>query len=219
MSDDHGHDHGHDHPETHPGARPDEEMSWAARRLRAIESLLEEAGVCTTQDVTSQVEANEARSPKDGARVVAKAWSDPGFRERLLQDPMQAIPAEFGIELPDNMPKLEVVENTDDVRHIVVCTLCSCYPRGLLGRPPDWYKSLNYRSRAVSEPRDVMSEFGLDVPYEVEIRVQDSTADLRYLVLPQRPSGTEGWTEDELAQLVTRDSMIGVQDARSPGSM
>ena len=139
----------------------------------------------------------------------------PEFKARLLTDPETAL-AEMGYRLPDATPKLEVVENTAEVHNLVVCTLCSCYPRNLLGRPPDWYKSLAYRSRAVVDPRGVMREFGLDLSEDIEVRVLDSTADLRYLVLPRRPAGTNGMSETELAQLVTRDSMIGVTEARTP---
>jgi nitrile hydratase len=146
--------------------------------------------------------------------VVARAWTDGQFKARLLADPSGAL-TELGYLLPDATPQLAVVENTEDVHHLVSCTLCSCYPRMLLGRPPDWYKSLAYRSRAVTDPRGVMREFGLEMDDGVEVRVLDSTADLRYLVLPRRPAGTEGLTEEELAGLVARDSMIGVTDARA----
>jgi nitrile hydratase len=146
---------------------------------------------------------------------VAHAWADPAFKSRLLADPHGAL-NELGFQLPETTPKIEVVENTESVHHIVVCTLCSCYPRALLGRPPDWYKSFSYRSRAVNDPRGVMKEFGTDIPEATEVRVLDSTADLRYLVLPKRPAGTETMDELELAKLVTRDSMVGVTEARSP---
>jgi len=142
---------------------------------------------------------------------VARAWVDPAFKARLIADPKAAC-AELGIDAT-SLNEFVVLENTDKVRHIVVCTLCSCYPRPILGRPPDWYKSFNYRSRAVNDPRGVMREFGQDVGPDVEVRVHDSTADMRYLVLPQRPSGTEGMSERQLAKLVTRDSLIGVVDA------
>ena len=207
MSVDHG-----DH--THPGMDT-EELGYFAKRVRAIEAVLEEKGVLTTAEVQANVDAVESRSPTDGARVVAKAWADPAFKERLLSEPGAAL-NELGYQLPDPTPKLGVFENTGEVHHLVVCTLCSCYPRALLGRPPDWYKSFAYRSRAVIDPRGVMREFGLEIGDDTEVRVLDSTADLRYLVLPQRPAGTEGMSEEELAQLVTRDSMIGVSLARSP---
>lgn len=213
---DDGHNHNHDH--SHPGMAADAEPGYYARRAQAIESLLVEKGICTTAEVQEMVERIEARSPADGARVVARAWIDPEYKARLLAAPAAAL-AELGYALPDTTPQLAVVENTATVHHLVVCTLCSCYPRALLGRPPDWYKSLAYRSRAVSDPRGVMREFGLDLPDSVPVKVLDSTADLRYLVLPLRPAGTEGWSEPELATLVTRDSMIGVTAARQPAAV
>ena len=193
----------------------DEPMSDVALRSVAIEALLAEKGMLTAEEVDAQVNRIEARSPADGARVVARAWADTDFKARLLSDPREAL-AELGINLPENTPHLAVVENTEDVHNLVVCTLCSCYPRMLLGRPPDWYKSLAYRSRAVSDPRGVMAEFGFVLPDEKQVTVLDSTADMRYLVLPRRPDGTEGMNEEELAGLVTRDSMIGVSDALVP---
>ena len=205
---------GHDHEE-HPGMAHDEELSYYALRAKAMEALLVEKGICSPDEIQGMVDRVEARSPSDGARVVARAWADPAFKSLLLSDPEAAL-AQLGYSLPETTPKLDVVENTDELHHLVVCTLCSCYPRALLGRPPDWYKSLAYRSRAVVDPRGVISEFGLDLAEDVEVRVLDSTADLRYLVLPRRPDGTEGMSEEELAALVTRDSMIGVTDARSP---
>ena len=204
-------DHG-DH--THPGMDT-EELSYHARRVRAMETLLAEKGVLTIEEVQRNVDNVESRSPADGARVVARAWANPDYKARLLSDPESAL-AEMGYELPDPTPKLGVVENTGDVHHLVVCTLCSCYPRALLGRPPDWYKSFAYRSRAVIDPRGVLREFGTEVSGDTEVVVLDSTADLRYLVLPQRPAGTEGMSEEELAALVTRDSMIGVSRALAP---
>ena len=204
-------DHG-DH--THPGMDT-EELSYHARRVRAMEALLAEKGVLTVEEVQRNVDNVESRSPADGARVVAKAWADPQYKSMLLSDPEAAL-AELGYELPDPTPKLGVVENSDEVHHLVVCTLCSCYPRALLGRPPDWYKSFAYRSRAVSDPRGVLQEFGTEVLEQTEVVVLDSTADLRYLVLPQQPAGTEGMSEADLAALVTRDSMIGVSRALAP---
>ena len=205
---------GHDHEE-HPGMAHDEELGYYALRAKAMEALLVEKGICSPAEIQGMVDQVEARSPADGARVVARAWADPEFKSLLLSDPEAAL-AQLGYSLPDTTPKLDVVENTDELHNLVVCTLCSCYPRALLGRPPDWYKSLAYRSRAVVDPRGVISEFGLHLGDDVEVRVLDSTADLRYLVLPRRPEGTEGMSEAELAELVTRDSMIGVTDARSP---
>ena len=211
-----GHD-GHDHAQ-HPGMAHDEELGYYALRARAMEHLLVEKGICSPEEIQDMMLRVEARSPADGARVVARAWSDPGFKVRLLNEPEAAL-SELGYTLPENTPRLAVVENTADVHYLVVCTLCSCYPRNLLGVPPDWYTSLAYRSRAVVDPRGVMKEFGLDLPDNVEVRVLDSTADLRYLVLPRRPAGAEGMSESHLAELVTRDSMIGVTEARSPQPM
>ena len=193
----------------------DQPMSDVALRSVAIEALLAEKGLLTADEVQRQVNLMDARTPADGARVVARAWANPDFKARLLADTRAAL-AEMGIQIPEETPHLVVVENTEDVHHLVVCTLCSCYPRMLLGRPPDWYKSLAYRSRAVSDPRGVMAEFGTALPADIQVDVLDSTADMRYLVLPRRPAGTDGMTEDELAALVTRDSMIGVTEARSP---
>ena len=204
-------DHG-DH--THPGMDT-EDLSYHARRVRAMETLLAEKGVLTIAEVQRNVDNVESRSPADGARVVARAWSNPEYKNRLLTDPESAL-AEMGYELPDPTPKLGVVENSGKVHHLVVCTLCSCYPRALLGRPPDWYKSFAYRSRAVIDPRGVLKEFGTEVAEDTEVVVLDSTADLRYLVLPDRPAGTGGMSEEELAALVTRDSMIGVSRALAP---
>jgi nitrile hydratase len=155
-----------------------------------------------------------ARTPERGAKVVARAWVDPEYKKRLLENGTKAC-EELGLDVP--ALKLVVVENTPQVHNVIVCTLCSCYPRMLLGIPPDWYKSRAYRSRMVREPRAVLAEFGLQLPDEVQVRVHDSTADMRYLVLPARPAGTEGWSEERLAALVTRDSMIGVSAPRSPG--
>ena len=193
----------------------DQPMSDVALRSVAIEALLTEKGLLTAEQVVEQVNRMDARTPADGARVVARAWRDADFKARLLADPRSAL-AEMDIRIPEDTPHLAVVENTDDAHNLVVCTLCSCYPRMLLGRPPDWYKSLAYRSRVVSDPRGVMAEFGFDLPLDVPVNVLDSTADLRYLVLPKRPDGTDGMSEEELAALVTRDSMIGVTAAENP---
>jgi nitrile hydratase alpha subunit len=195
--------HGHEHPR--------HELSSQAKRIYAIRDLLVEKGVISEKDIQSQIEYQEARSPANGARIVARAWVDPAFKERLIADPKAAC-AELGIDATA-LNEFVVLENTEKIRHMVVCTLCSCYPRPILGRPPDWYKSFNYRQRSVNDPRGVMREFGLVLPDDVEVRVHDSTADIRYLVLPVRPKGTEGLSESELARLVTRDSMIGVMDA------
>jgi nitrile hydratase subunit alpha len=156
-----------------------------------------------------------SRSPADGARLVARAWVDPEFKARLLAD-ARATALELGLD-PGEAPQVVALENTETVHHMVVCTLCSCYPKALLGPPPDWYKSLPYRSRAVSDPRGVLREFGLTLDDEVELRVVDSTANIRYLVVPRRPQGTDALDGDALAALVTRDSMIGVSQPLSPG--
>ena len=210
---DHG-DHG-DHGHAHPGMEEDGDLGYYARRAQAIESLMIEKGICTLEEIQQMMDSVDSRSPTDGARVVARAWSDSEFKARLLADAESAL-KELEYKLPETTPKLTVVENTDTVHHMVVCTLCSCYPRALLGRPPDWYKSLAYRSRAVVDPRGVMLEFGLHLGDDVEVRVLDSTADMRFLVMPRRPAGSEGFSEEELAKLVTRDSMIGVTHALSP---
>jgi nitrile hydratase subunit alpha len=170
----------------------------------------------TKEDVRRQLEYMEARSPANGARLVARAWVDPEFKARLLSD-TKAAAQELGVDASGPV-EFVVVENTPRVHNLIVCTLCSCYPRAILGRPPDWYKSINYRSRAVKEPRAVMREFGFEPPEDVEVVVHDSTADVRYMVLPMRPPDTEGMSEEELAELVTRDSLIGVSTPRYAGS-
>ena len=177
----------------------------------SLRELLVEKGVVTEAQVAATVEDMRQRSPERGARVVARAWVSDAFRKRLLEDGTRAC-EELGLDVP--ALRLVVVENTPDVHNMIVCTLCSCYPRMLLGIPPDWYKSRNYRSRAVSEPRAVLEEFGLSLPREMKIRVHDSTADMRYLVLPMRPPGTEQWSAEQLAKVVTRDTMVGVAECR-----
>jgi nitrile hydratase subunit alpha len=204
----------HDH--THDGVKPGAEAGFYARRIRAIEALLVEKGVLSSEDVRSHIEYMEARSPANGARLVARAWVDPEFKARLLSD-TKAAARELGIDASGPV-EFVVVENTPRVHNLIVCTLCSCYPRAILGRPPDWYKSFNYRSRAVKEPRAVMREFGFEPPDGVEVLVHDSTADMRYMVLPMRPPGTQDMSEKELAELVTRDSLIGVSVPRYAGS-
>jgi nitrile hydratase subunit alpha len=196
-------DHGHEHLK--------HDLSYYAKRIYAIRDLLLEKGVITDKDIQCQIEYQEARSPANGAKLVARAWVDPAFKAHLIGDPKVAC-AEMGIDAT-SINEFVVLENTEKVRHMVVCTLCSCYPRPILGRPPDWYKSFNYRQRAVNDPRGVMREFGQALPDDVAVRIHDSTADIRYLVLPLRPKGTEGLSETQLAKLVTRDSMIGVMDA------
>ena len=173
----------------------------------SLRELLVEKGVLTEAQVEETVEDMRLRTPERGAKVVARAWVDPAFQQRLLADAPGACES-LGIDVPKL--RLVVVENTPQVHNAIVCTLCSCYPRMLLGIPPDWYKSRNYRSRMVREPRAVLAEFGLQIPESVQIRVHDSTADMRYMVLPMRPAGTEGWSEERLASIVNRDSMIGV---------
>src|ERR1700682_1296235 len=180
----------------------------------SLRELLVEKGIFTDAQVDAAVEDMKQRTPERGARVVAKAWVDAGFKQRLLKNGTAAC-EELGLDIP--ALKLVVVENTPQVHNAIVCTLCSCYPRVLLGIPPDWYKSRNYRSRMVREPRVVLQEgFGLKIPDAVQIRVHDSTADMRYLVMPMRPKGTEGWDEARLAGLVTRDCMIGVAIPAAP---
>ena len=180
----------------------------------SLRELLVEKGVVTDAEVAATLADMRARGPETGARVVAHAWTDPAFKARLLENGTRAC-EEFGLDVP--ALRLVVVENTPRVHNVIVCTLCSCYPRMLLGLPPDWYKSNNYRSRVVREPRAVLAEFGLPIAADVQVRVHDSTADMRYLVLPMRPAGTEGWSEAQLAETVTRDCMIGVAVPRAAG--
>jgi nitrile hydratase len=199
----HDHDHDPDHPGEH-GAP----LSGPALRVKALESLLVEKGLVDPVALDQLIDRYETKvGPRNGARVVAKAWSDPAYKRRLLENTSEAM-AEFGYtgRQGENMV---VVENTPKVHNMVVCTLCSCYPWPVLGLPPVWYKSAPYRSRAVIDPRGVLREFGVELAHDVEVRVWDSTAELRYLVLPMRPPGTEGMTEGQLAELVSRDAMIG----------
>lgn len=208
---DHGHDH-HDHVHPHP-TRPDDNqpLTYQQKLEISVRELLIEKGILTADEIRRAIEAMDARTPAQGARIVARAWAAPAYKQRLMTESRAAV-QELGID--PGLYKLVVVENSDRVHNLVVCTLCSCYPRAILGLPPDWYKSRAYRSRAVREPRKVMAEFGLEVPDDVAVRVHDSTADMRYLVLPKRPKGTEGWSEEKLAQIVTRDTMVGVAEAR-----
>ena len=201
-----------EHEHDHDPIESDE--SAVAARAKALEELLVEKGVITRDDVRRRIDWLVSRSPADGARLVARAWVDPEFKRRLLED-ARAAALELGLD-PGPSPVVVALENTESVHHMVVCTLCSCYPRALLGPPPDWYKSLPYRSHAVSDPRGVLVEFGLELDDAVELRVFDSTADIRYLVVPRRPADTDGLSEDELAELVTRDSMIGVAEPLAP---
>ena len=204
----HEHDHDHDHSHPHPvRADADDTLTYYQVMEIAVRELLIEKGVLDADQVRREVEKMDARNPANGAKVVARAWTDPAYRAKLMSRGNDAL-EDLGLER--GVYKLVVVENTPAVHNLVVCTLCSCYPRFLLGLPPDWYKSRSYRSRAVREPRAVLHEFGLDLPDDVTVRVHDSTADMRYLVLPARPAGTEGWSEEQLASIVTRDCMVGV---------
>ena len=207
---DHGHhDHGHDH-----GQDPPSDMTL---RVRALESLMVDKGLVDPAALDAIIETYEHQiGPRNGARVVARAWSDPAYKTRLMEDATAAI-AELGYGGRQG-EHMVVVENTSDVHNMVVCTLCSCYPWPVLGLPPVWYKSSPYRSRAVIDPRGVLAEFGLTLPDDVEVRVWDSTAEVRYLVLPRRPAGTEGLAEEALADLVSRDAMIGVALAKGPAT-
>ena len=203
-----GHEHEHDVEYTAP-------LGETELRVKALESLLTEKGLVDPQALDALIDLYETRvGPRNGARVVARAWADPAYKKRLLENASAAI-AEFGFTGRQG-EDMVVLENTPRVRNMVVCTLCSCYPWPVLGLPPVWYKSAPYRSRAVLDPRGVLKEFGVDVGDDVEVRVWDSTAEVRYLVLPERPPGTEGMNEDELAELVTRDAMIGVGRTRAP---
>lgn len=208
------HDHAAEGRAPHPH-RPDKDgplTRWQAMEI-AVRELLIEKGAMTAAEIADQIQKMDARGTHLGAQVVARAWVDPAFKAALLADGTAACES-LGIEVAPM--KLLVVENTPSVHNMIVCTLCSCYPRFLLGPPPDWYKERAYRSRAVSEPRRVLAEFGVSLPEGVALRVHDSTADMRYLVLPTRPEGTEDWSEERLASLVTRDSMIGVGLPREP---
>ena len=206
------HDHHHDHPHDHS------ELSETDLRVRALESILTEKGYIDPAALDVLIETYESKvGPRNGARVVARAWTDPAFRSRLLSDATPAI-GELGYAGRQG-EHIVAVENTPDLHNMVVCTLCSCYPWPVLGLPPVWYKSAPYRSKAVIDPRGVLKDFGVELPAETEIRVWDSTAEIRYLVVPQRPAGTEGWSEERLATLVTRDSMIGTGLPKSPSEV
>ena len=211
-----GHNHGHPHggydagpTHQHPPQPDLEDTPFSRHQLMqmAVTSLLVEKGIFSADEMRGQIEHMDTLDPARGAELVARAWIDDGFRERLVAD-SKAAAAELGMDIGP-IPIL-VMENTPDTHNLVVCTLCSCYPRFLLGIPPDWYKSRSYRSRAVREPRTVLAEFGTGIAANVDIRVHDSTADMRYLVLPMRPAGTDGMSEEALAKLVTRDTLIGV---------
>lgn len=209
------HDH-HDHlsPSGHPyRADDDRPLTYWQQMEIAVRELLIEKQVATAAEIAAQIDAMDARTPANGAAVVARAWTDPAFHTYLMTD-ASAASASMGYDI--GPMKLIAVENTADVHNVIVCTLCSCYPRNLLGLPPDWYKSRAYRSRTVKEPRKVLAEFGVALPPTTTVRVHDSTADMRYIVVPARPAGTQGWAPDKLAKLVTRDSMIGTGLPKQP---
>ena len=206
----------HDHHDDHDHAHDMSDMSDTEARVRALETVLVEKGYVDPAALDLLIDTYETKvGPRNGAQVVAKAWSDPAYRQRLLTDATAAI-AELGF-VGRQGEHMVAVENTGDTHNMVVCTLCSCYPWPVLGLPPVWYKSAPYRSRAVSDPRGVLADFGVKLPEGKAVRVWDSTAEVRYLVLPERPAGTEGWSEEKLADLVTRDSMIGTDLALAPG--
>ena len=211
------HHHDHDHSRTF---QPDhaEPTSEGARLGLALRELLIEAGHYTPEEEQAVIATMQKASPADGGRIVARAWTDPQYKERLLANGAAAI-RELGYELEPY--EFTVMENNATTHNVIVCTLCSCYPRSLLGMSPAWYKSASYRARIVREPRSVLAEFGVELTEDVDVRVHDSTAELRYMVLPQRPDGTDDWSEEELAALITRDSLIGTQrtlkNKREPG--
>lgn len=212
IDDERGHDHSHGHSHDHGEMS---ELSDTQLRVRSLETVLAEKGYVDSAALDAIVEAYETRiGPQNGQRVIARAWADPEFRSALLEDASAAVNTLGNVS--DVGSHLIAVENTPERHNMIVCTLCSCYPWEVLGLPPTWYKSAPYRSRAVLEPRAVLSEFGVTLPEETEVRVWDSTAETRYIVLPMRPEGTEGWSEEQLATLVTRNSMIGTGLAQSP---
>jgi len=211
----HDHDHGHDHD-----GKPIQEDALPSLEAQILETavreLLIEKGVVSGDEIRRAIEFMDTRGESLGAKIVVRAWTDPEFKELLLTQSADAL-RQFGIDMKPM--ELCVVENTDDVHNMVVCTLCSCYPRPILGIPPAWYKRRDYRARAVREPRAVLREFGTELADAMQVRVHDSNADLRYLVLPKRPEGTDDWSAEQLEQLVTRDSMIGVSDVRDPAEV
>ena len=206
---DHGHENGHSHGEN---------SEYYSKRAQAMQALLIEKGVCTLDDILTMADKIDSRSPEDGAKILAHAWVDPDYKKRLLANAEAAF-LELGYDLPETSPKITVLENTDDVHNMAVCTLCSCFPRAIIGRPPAWYKELSYRSKVVVDPRGVLQEFGTVLDEATQVRVIDSSADYRYLILPNRPAGTENMTEEELAKLITQESMIGVGLALSPEAL
>ena len=203
---DHGHENGHSHGEN---------SEYYSKRAQAMQALLIEKGVCTLDDILTMADKIDSRSPEDGAKILAHAWVDPDYKKRLMANAEAAF-LELGYDLPETSPKITVLENTDDVHNMAVCTLCSCFPRAIIGRPPAWYKELSYRSKVVVDPRGVLQEVGTVLDEAIQVRVIDSSADYRYLILPNRPAGTENMTEEELAKLITQESMIGVGLALSP---
>lgn len=208
-----GHGHSH-HPPPGWNDEPHGPPSEYEIMSRAMQELLEARGLVRAEDIRRRIELFDEEYPYRGGRVVARAWVDPAFKALLLADGRRAC-AEMGVEL--EAERLIAVENTPEVHNVIVCTLCSCYPRSLMGMPPTWYKSRNYRSRVVYEPRAVLREFGTILPDHVTVRVHDSNADMRYVVIPMRPAGTEGWTEEQLAAIITRDSLVGVTVPKVPG--
>ncbi len=214
MHDDHDHDHDHDdhehaHDDPHAPRRDHDAGAMSPSEVleEAVRRLLVEKGVLSEAEINAAVDLMDSRTPALGAKVIARAWTEPAFKAHLLADTRAALAA-MDIDI-GAVAEFRTIENTPDVHNVVVCTLCSCYPKMLLGIPPAWYKSMAYRSRTVIDPRGVLAEFGVDLAAEVTLRVHDSTADFRYLVLPMRPAGTDGWTPERLAGLVTRDAMIG----------
>jgi nitrile hydratase len=207
---DHDHEHGHSHDDDFTVPPEDVEL-----RVKALESLLVEKGLADSAAIDAIVDDYETKvGPRNGAAVVVKAWTDAEYRQWLLDDATRAI-ASLGY-IGHQGEQMRVLENTQNIHNLVVCTLCSCYPWAVLGLPPVWYKSAPYRSQAVADPRGVLQQFGTELPDDVEVRVWDSTSEMRYLVLPQRPEGTEDWTDEQLTDLVTRNSMIGVEKAQTP---
>ncbi|TMV08289.1 nitrile hydratase subunit alpha [Arenibacterium halophilum] len=212
MTADHSHSHDHTHP--HPVNEDDDmDLTEHEAKFLALKAMLIEQGILDAAEIQARVEVNELKTPHQAARMVARAWVDPAYKARMMADAKQAA---LELDIPVTEAALVALENTPDLHNVIVCTLCSCYPRSLLGEPPAFYVSKAYRSRTVREPRRVLREFGLTLPEETEIRVHDSNADLRYVVLPQRPDGTEGLSESDLAALVPRDALIGCAFAKTP---
>jgi len=215
--DGHGHGHDHEHPiltYADDSVHDVVETDYYPLLTEALRELMLEKGLVKPNDIREHLESFDGADPTLGPRIVARAWTDPAFKRRLLADGRRTIIDDYGID--PSMADLIVTENTDELHNLVVCTLCSCYPRNLLGQPPDWYKSKSYRARAVKEPREVLKEFGVQIGDSVTIHVHDSNADLRYFVLPQRPAGTDGLSEAELAELVTRDCLVGATLPKAP---